>query len=69
MSYEKFQKLGNSSFSILGEVFTSSPIQPQLLQYPCSLPQSMHSTLTSPEGRQMMNTALKPVLRLQIDGT
>jgi len=31
----------------------------------------MHSILSSPEGRQMMmmNTALKPVLRLQIDGT
>jgi hypothetical protein len=35
----------------------------------------MHSTLSSPEGRQMMmmmmmmNNDLKPVLRLQIDGT
>jgi hypothetical protein len=68
MSYEKFQKLGNSSLSILGEVFSSSPIQPQVLQYPHSLPQSTHSTLSSPEGRQMMmNNALKPMQRLQTD--
>jgi hypothetical protein len=69
MSYEKFQKLGIHSFSILGEVFSSSPINPQLLQYPSSLPQSLHSRLSSLEGRQMMNTALKPVPRLQIGGT
>jgi hypothetical protein len=70
MSYEKFQKLDNYSFSILREVFSSSPIHPKLLQYPCSLPQSLHSKLPSPERRQMMmNTALKPVPRLQIGGT